>query len=272
MHDLSAMVLLFVNYRHNSALCAHEPPSCRLITLLLLLTSEHLRYPDILSWCVQSFALLSFSYSVPLCILKRLREKEDCAHFNPPFVSILETLHVLLPAIAGTCSESMLPGAGKNHSAAGAISGLVIAWGNSPMNMLGSSLLLAAVSGYLSRAEPGTEGLAGPAQAGAANAAELQPSSRTFSYNSKTCSSQKRYKRRRRAEGPLGPHGASMTATVCPHDLGLLEHAAHYINCPSYDSGIQSNVALATSTVWEAVRPGCRSCYNPRVDHHTDFL
>jgi hypothetical protein len=41
-----------------------------------------------------------------------------------------------------------------NHSTAGAISGLVISWGNGPVNMIGSALTIGAISGYLASTDP----------------------------------------------------------------------------------------------------------------------
>jgi hypothetical protein len=161
--------------------------------------------------------------------------------------------------------------AGKNHSIAGAVSGLVIAWGNGPVNMLGSAVLLAAVSGYLARADP--DGMSGAAQA-----TPLQQTSQTSSFSCHSESSQLRSVRRHR-RGQNGqhraPHGsqcASITASVCPHAEDLLEQAAHYVKFVDPEPCRHQNVALSAGTVWAAVKPGCRSCSVPQSDMHTDFL
>lgn len=52
----------------NQSLCARIAASCK----------EYIS-SDLNRRCVQNFAVLSFSYSLPLCILKRIRDEDDCA-------------------------------------------------------------------------------------------------------------------------------------------------------------------------------------------------
>lgn len=162
--------------------------------------------------------------------------------------------------------------AGKNHSVAGAFSGLVIAWGNSPANMLGSAVLLAAVSGYLARAEH-------VVATGPANAAQLHPPSQPASKAPIPSLRQERSTRRRGQHGtPSAPPGApcaSITFSMCPHSMGLLEQTAHYINFSGSDPARHLNIALAAATALQAVKPGCRTCRVPKVfvgDQHSEFL
>jgi hypothetical protein len=138
--------------------------------------------------------------------------------------------------------------------------GVVIAWGNSPVNILGSAVLMACFSGYLSRA-------------GAAHAMQLRRSSQTSSIAHTPLRSMRRPQR-----VPNGKHrtpNEHCCASVpggCPHSVDLLDLTAHHVNLADKDRSRHSNVALAASTVWEAVKPGCRTCSVPKSDRHTDFL
>ena len=129
--------------------------------------------------------------------------------------------------------------------------------------MLGSAILLAAVSGYLARAEH-------VVTTGPAHAAQLHPPSQPASRSPSQRLPQSRSTRRRgrRGQPPTPPAApcASITdaCSTCPHSSGLLEQTAHYISVSGPVQARYPNVALAATAVWEAVRPGCRSCQVPK--------
>lgn len=137
------------------------------------------------------------------------------------------------------------------------MSGLVISWGNGPVNMLGSSLLLGALSGYLSRSDPTI------AHAATQEPHPAAPSSQT-SLNSAWDNS-------------------SAILGQCPGDVGtarssdvsccedLLHCAANLSSAYSPDNGHahdarpwpnawRGNGAHAAELVWSAMMPGCKTC------------
>lgn len=101
--------------------------------------------------------------------------------------------------------------------------------------MLGSSLLLGALSGYMSRSDPGV-----------AHAATTQPQrSRPSATGTTTLGS----------TDPSGSEDLLRCAAAWAHDYGKHSHSTQ-----PWPSSWRENGVHAAEAVWSALRPGCRSC------------
>lgn len=210
---------------------------------------------------MQNFAVLSFSYSLPLCILKRIRETDDCASSYP---CNIDSWPEVMPGAANFLRlfpfhfpmqilRVMMVYTGKNHTAAGVMSGFVISWGNGPINMLGSSLLLGAISGYLSRSDPTVAHAAtshtNPDQVHSSEGRNCKAAQSQHRSNSVAQLRSLDHTETTDAEDLL--RCAATWASTCGHDNQLMQ---------SFARGWHGHGVHAAQAVWSALKPGCRSC------------
>lgn len=133
------------------------------------------------------------------------------------------------------------------------MSGFVISWGNGPINMLGSSLLLGAVSGYLSRSDP-------TVAHAATSHTKIDPAHTSERDNLKAAQSRHR--------SPSAAELRTQDHTKPTHGDDLLRCAAACASTYGHDSqfthsflgGWRGHGVHAAEAVWSALKPGCRSC------------